>query len=231
MKLSQIVLYLFVFNFFLSVEAQDSLNQLDDKGQKHGPWIGYYDDTKHLKYEGVFSHGKEVGVFVFYDNTKAKNVIARRVFNENDNSVLTTFYNGKFKVSEGKIINRLYEGAWNYYHFNSDTVMTLEFYEKGKLEGARKVFYKNGAIAEIAHYKNGIKDGAYFKYAENGVILEEMNYKDGEFHGKAIFRNADHKLIAEGQYTMGKPSGIWKYYKNGLFDYEENKSIVKKPKK
>jgi antitoxin component YwqK of YwqJK toxin-antitoxin module len=74
--------------FFISstIFAQEKFNQLDEKGNKNGPWKGVYEDTKYTKYEGQFEHGKEIGVFNFYDNTKVKKIIATRDFTANDGS-------------------------------------------------------------------------------------------------------------------------------------------------
>jgi len=142
------ILLLFVF---FNMNAQET-NKLDDKGLKHGLWKGYYEESKRLRYEGTFDHGKEIGMFKFFDDTKAGTVIATREFKATDNSCYTIFYNQKgFKVSEGKLINKVYEGEWKYYHLDSPSIMTTETYVKGKLEGTRKVFYKEGAIAEELH--------------------------------------------------------------------------------
>ena len=158
--------------FFLLISqsflfAQEKINQVDEKGNNHGPWKGYYDDSKNLKYEGFFEHGKEVGVFTFYDNIKTKKIVATRDFSAKDGSCYTIVYNGKFKVSEGKMIDKVYEGEWKFYHLRSDTLMTLEHYKKGELHGTKKVFYNTGLLAELTTYENGIKDGPYQKIAEN----------------------------------------------------------------
>ncbi|HLP65410.1 hypothetical protein [Flavobacterium sp.] len=209
----RIVLLLFFIVFNLN--AQD-INQLDDKGQKHGSWKGYHEGSKRLRYEGNFEHGKEVGMFRFFDDTKANTVIATREFNTKDNSCYTIFYNQKgFKVSEGKLINKVYEGEWKYYHLDSPSIMTTETYVKGKLEGIRKVYYKEGAIAEETTYKSGKKEGAYKKYAENGIVLEEATYKNDLYHGQAIFRNPDNAVTAKGIFTNGKKTGIWEFLENG----------------
>ena len=73
-----------------SSSAQE-INKLDDKGLKHGFWKGYY-ESKRLRYEGEFAHGKENGMFKFFDDTKANTVIATREFNSADNSCYTIFY-------------------------------------------------------------------------------------------------------------------------------------------
>ncbi|MBC8884478.1 hypothetical protein H9X57_17170 [Flavobacterium piscinae] len=179
---------LIIFLISSAIFAQDRINQLDANGNKHGIWKGYYEDTKNLKYEGEFKHGKEVGVFTFYDNTKVKKVVATRDFSANDGSCYTIVFNGKHKVSEGKLVNKVHEGEWKFYHLRSDTIMNLENYKNGKLHGIKKVFYNTGLIAEESNYINGIKDGPYKKVAENGIVLEESFFKNGQYHGQAIFR-------------------------------------------
>ena len=69
MKFSFFKIVLF-FLFCQTIFSQTDFNKLDEKGKKHGFWKGVYEDTKNPKYEGTFEHGKEVGVFTFFDNTK-----------------------------------------------------------------------------------------------------------------------------------------------------------------
>lgn len=215
--------FLFITLILLSGStfAQDH-NQTDANGQKHGPWRGTYPDTGHLKYEGTFEHGKEVGTFTFYDNTKDKKVVATRAFTPGKDEAYTIIYNGKYKVSEGYVRNREYDGEWTYYHYNSEQIMTLENYRNGKLHGLRKVFYQSGKIAEEATYENGIKQGPYKKYSENGVVLEEATFLNDQYHGPYTLREADDKIILQGQYKNGKSVGIWKHYKDGKVIKEEN---------
>ena len=199
----------------ISVFAQD-INKLDENGKKNGLWKGVYEESKRPRYEGNFEHGKEIGIFKFFDDTKAGTVIATREFNRNDNSCYTIFYNQKKnKVSEGKVVNKQFEGEWKYYHEDLPSVMTLEMYVNGKLNGIRKVFYKSGQLAEEITYKNGIKNGAYKSYAENGTILEESIYENGEYNGLAIFKTVDNQIAAKGLFKNGKKIGIWKMLVKG----------------
>jgi antitoxin component YwqK of YwqJK toxin-antitoxin module len=65
-----------------------------------------------------------------------------REFNAIDNSAYTVFMiRRKNKVSEGKVIDKLFTGEWKYYH-QASKVMTLENYKNGKLEGLRSVYYQ-----------------------------------------------------------------------------------------
>ena len=223
------IIFLFFFNTLFSL-AQTDFNKLDNNGKKHGVWKGLYPESKRVRYEGTFEHGKEVGIFNYYDDTKAQSLIATREFTAKDNSVYTIFYDQrKNKVSEGKQVNKLFEGQWKFYHQNSKEVMTIENYKNGKLEGLRTVFYPSTKIAEETNYSNGKKNGLYKKYSEkDAVVLEESNYKNGEYDGLAIYRDPLGNIVAQGKYVNGKKKGIWQFYENGKLVSEENMSKVKK---
>ena len=219
----KIVFVLLVVNV-LSIQAQNDFNKLDEKGKKNGLWKGNYEDTKNPKYEGTFEHGKEIGTFTFFDNTKTKTVIATREFNPKDNSAYTIFYDQKKnKVSEGKVVNRLYEGEWKYYHKASKVVMTIENYSNGKLEGLRTVFYPNSKIAEEIHYKKDLKEGPYKRYTESGIIIEESNYKNNEYDGLATFKDPDDgTIVSKGMFLKGKKAGVWQFFNKGKLVKEMN---------
>ena len=217
------VVLLTVMLFSQNIFAQFEINKLDEKGKKHGLWKGIFEESKRPRYEGTFDHGKEIGVFIFYDDTKAKSIIATREFNAKDNSAYTIFYDqNKNKVSEGKVINKLFEGQWKYYHQASKNIMTTENYSTGKLDGLRTVFYLSGKIAEEISYKNNLKNGFYKKYTENGVILEESIFKNNIYTGIAIFSAVNGDIVSKGQFVNGKKSGIWQFFKKGVLVKEKN---------
>lgn len=202
--------------------SQDKINQLDDKGERHGLWKGIYEETKRPRYEGVFEHGKETGVFKYFDDTKAGKVIATRDFSRGNGYCYVTMFDRKDNiVSEGLLINKEYEGEWKIYHKESKVVMTSENYKKGKLNGVKKIFYDDGSVAEILNYVDGKREGNYKRYGVNEKILEDLNYKGNELHGLATFYDGLGKIILQGQYTNGVKSGIWKTYENGKVVKEE----------
>ena len=219
-----ILVLMFLNVFFLY--AQTDFNKSDAKGKKHGVWKGFYEESKRPRYEGTFEHGKEIGIFNFYDDTKAKSVIATREFNPKNNATYTIFYDQKSnKVSEGKVVNKLFEGQWNYYHQASKNIMTTENYIKGKLEGLRSVFYLSGKIAEEINYKNNLKNGFYKKYTEKGILLEESSFKGDLYSGLAIFRDSYGSTVSKGQFVNGKKSGIWQFFEKGKLVKEMNMSF------
>lgn len=210
--IKNVLVVLFMLNC-CSIVAQSSINQLDEQGKKNGLWKGYYPESKRIRYEGNFVHGKEVGKFTYYDDTKAADVIATREFEEKEHAAYTIFYNqNKFKVSEGKVVNKLFEGEWKYYHFNSTELMTREFYQNGKLSGVRTVYFVGGKLAEETTYKNGLKEGPSKIYSDKGVVLEESFYKNGQYDGPAIFRTPSGSLASKGNFVLGKKEGIWEFY-------------------
>ena len=209
---------------FLLISASvfcQTINQLDQNGNKHGLWKGQYAESKRPKYEGVFEHGREKGVFKFFDDTSAGTIIATREFNNTDLSCSTIFYNQKGnKVSEGKVINKKFDGLWLYYHEDSKQIMTSELYINGKLDGIKKVFYPDGKIAQETSYKNGLKEGFDKRYAENGTIIEDSKYKNNEFDGAAVFKSPSNVVVAKGVFSKGKKVGLWEFNTNGKITKE-----------
>lgn len=213
----------------LCLFAQENNNPVDQNGKKHGLWKGIYEESKRPRYEGTFEHGKEVGVFYFYDDTAAKSIIASRSFKASDNSCYTIFYDqNKNIVSEGKEVNRLREGSWKYYHKASKTIMTLENYKEGKLDGLKIVYYPSGKIVDETFYKNGLKEGVYKKYSEKGIVLEQSFFKGDLYEGEALFKDPNDQVVAKGKFKNGKKVGKWQFFINGKLDSEENMDQQKK---
>jgi antitoxin component YwqK of YwqJK toxin-antitoxin module len=213
------ILFLILTLSAFIASAQDKINQLDDKGNRHGLWRGTHKESNRIRYEGTFNHGKETGVFKYFDDTKAGTVIATRDFSKGDGSCYAIFYDQKGnKVSEGKLVNKLPEGDWKYYHFESKQLMSVEFYKNGKLSGVRKVYYKNGTLAEETNYISGIKEGVSKTYSEKGQLLDTHIYKNGQYDGVASYYDGMGNKMYEGSYVNGKRVGTWKFY-------EKNKVI------
>lgn len=214
MKIVQLLV--FILGIIITpIAAQEKSNQLDDKGLRHGSWKGYHEDSKRLRYEGTFEHGKEKGIFKYYDDTKAASLIATRDFSKGDGSCYVTFFDQKgFKVSEGLLVNKVFEGEWKYYHRESKELMTQEFYISGKLSGWRKVFFKNTKLAEEVFYTEGKKNGASKVYSDAGNLIEALTYKNDLLDGTAIYYNGQGVKLYEGQYKKGVKVGTWKLYEN-----------------
>jgi len=224
--------------FFLlitSVVTAQSFNKFDANGKRHGKWQKHFKDTKVLRYQGEFDHGKEIGTFKFYKNIEGKAVLtATRTFSKENNLAQVTFYTAnKKKISEGKMKGKTYIGEWLYYHKNSPQVMTKEIYNNdGQLHGLKTIYYLSGQIAETANYANGKLNGESVWYSETGVKIRVYSYKDNKFHGLFQTYSTKGSLITEGHYRNDVKYGIWKHYKNGkLVGEEDVTKRSKNPKK
>ncbi|MFC4477761.1 toxin-antitoxin system YwqK family antitoxin [Flavobacterium chungangensis] len=207
-------------------------NKVDAAGKKDGLWKGTYAESKRPRYEGTFDHGKETGVFKFFDDTKKGDVLATRDFSANDGSSYTVFFDqNKNKVSEGKEIGKAREGEWKYYHKASKVLMAVENYKNGKLEGLKTVYYPNAQIAEEMTYKNGLKEGPYKKIGQDGTLLEESNFVNNEYNGESVFYDSDKNVASKGKFVNGKKAGIWQFYQKGKLVKEVNMSDPKNTNK
>ena len=216
--------------FCISLMAQD-INKMDAKGQRHGQWKGTYEDTKLPRYEGTFNHGRETGVFKFFENTKGSPLAATRDFSGAKGSCYTVFFDDKGqKNAEGKEVNKQREGEWKFYQ-EKGALLSIENYSNGKIVGVKKVYFPDKTIAEETTYRNGIKDWVYKKYTEKGVVLEEALYKNGEYHGPVTYRNPENEIIVKGQFKNGKKAGIWQYFENGKLVKEIDMSAIRTSKK
>lgn len=217
------IAFLLLFLISMASFSQES-NKLDDKGLRHGLWKGIHEESKRPRYEGTFDHGKETGVFKYFDDTKAGSVIATRVFAKDGSCYTTVFDQKGNKVSEGREVNKLHEGEWKFYHKESKDILAIEKYAKGKLTGKRKVFYAKNVLNEETEYVNGVRHGPYKKYTEKGVLLEDVIYKNGELNGPAVFKNENDQLIAKGTFVNGRKMGMWQFFEDGKLIREENLS-------
>ncbi|MFB9056994.1 toxin-antitoxin system YwqK family antitoxin [Mariniflexile ostreae] len=216
---------LLCFLLFGSFAFSQDINQFDAQGKRHGIWKKNFDDSNVLRYEGAFSHGKEIGLFKFYKNIGNKAVLtATKQFNEKNNKAEVRFLSSTGKlISEGLMDGKRYVSTWKYYQKNSNALLILEHYnDVGKLEGERFVYYPNGQIAEKQHYKNGKREGLSQWFSEKNVVLKTFIYENDTLHGASKIFNPKGELIIEGFYNNGKKHGIWKYYENKTLIEEKN---------
>ena len=222
-------LYFYFILFGSSLCAQESINQMDANGKRHGVWKKTFPGSQQLRYEGTFDHGKEVGVFKFYCEECGKQPSVVSTFNDKDDSAWVQYFTVKGKlVSEGKMIDKEREGEWVAYHEKSKQVMSREFYKDGKLHGKQTTYYPDGKITEELSYVNGIKEGENLYYSPEGVLIKKLQYRNDQLEGAATYYDAFGVVVIEGNYKQGKKPGLWKDYKNGQLEMEE---IYPKPLK
>lgn len=203
-----------------------NINQYDGDGNRHGIWKKYHEGTRMLRFEGTFNHGKEVGVFKFYEKGNSRYPIAIQTHSPNHDTVAVEFYDKRRnKTSEGKMLNRQRTGEWTYYRKGKNPkVMMTENYLNDKLNGWKTIYFSNGQITEKTMYKDGEKHGESLIYEEDGQLLEQYIYKNGKQHGYSKVYDARGRVTSEGYYKNGLRDGEWMFYTEGNLD-----SITKYP--
>jgi antitoxin component YwqK of YwqJK toxin-antitoxin module len=232
-KVKQNIVFMKFLTLCFFVSYGQNTNKLDYNGLRDGSWKGYYEDSKNLRYVGNFIHGKEIGLFTYYANNDKNIVMATRNFDGKNGAYTIFFDEKKKKVSEGNVINKLRQGVWTYYHRDSKAIMTVENYIDDKLEGARKVFYIDGKVAEEVPYINNVKEGISKKYSKQAKLIEESIYSKGLLQGVYKVYDETGNIVITGQFKDDLKKGIWKYFDKGKLVKEINTDTIKgieKPK-
>ncbi len=224
MKIIVVIVLFFVFS---TTNAQE-INQFDANNKRHGIWQKKYNNGR-IRYEGVFNHGKEIGIFKSYSAAKSDHPTIIREFNSSNNIATVKFYSksGKLK-STGKMDGKNRIEKWLYYHNDGNTIMQEEFYVNNILNGDYKTFYSNKKPAILTFYQNGKIHGSYKRYSINNHIYQDLTYVNGKLEGKAIYHDRLTGIIREsGNYHNDIRIGSWKIYIDGEYSHSIE---AKKPK-
>ena len=215
------IFFVFVILSVNFLTAQE-VNAFDEAGKRHGVWKKYYPNTKQLRYEGQFEHGKEVGTFSFYCSECGDKPTTTKEFKPNSNIAVVKYFTIKGKlVSEGQMEGKQRIGEWVYYQEKSNNIMSRENYVDGKMHGVQTTYYPNGTKTEEVTYENGIKQGDNFYYSPEGVMLKKLIYHNDKLHGPAEYYDANGNITIKGYYKNGKKHGLWQYFKDGALELEE----------
>lgn len=201
---------------FSSLQAQEKTNQLDENGNRNGPWEQFYPGTKQLRYEGTFLNGKEVGVFKFYcEKCKSQPTVIKEFNPENELATVKYFSPEGKLLSEGTMEGKNRTGTWTYFQADSEKIVLTEEYLNDELHGEKITYYSNGNITERTNYQNGKLEGEAVFYDENGALIKRLNYINGLLHGRAILYTSSGQIMIDGNYKEDKEYGVWKYYSEG----------------
>lgn len=210
-------IYLFIF-FILTVfysYSQTDVNQFDANGKRHGTWKKIYRNGN-VRYSGTFLHGKEIGTFNFYSVTGEKSPKVVKEYNKNNAIAEVQFFSKKGIIeSKGQMQGKNRIGKWVYYFNDGKTILSIENYKNGLLEGKFQVFYKNGKLTEVAYYQNGKLNGKRIRFGDDGKETENISYKAGIIHGPAIIYDKKGEVFSRGSYTDGIKTGIWEFNMDG----------------
>jgi antitoxin component YwqK of YwqJK toxin-antitoxin module len=190
--------------------GQDTVNVFDSKGQRQGYWRKL-DTAGRVIYTGRFRDGAPVGEFrYYYPDGKLKTVSV--MLNQGKKAVTTSYFPNGRKMAAGNYLNEKKDSIWQFFSESNGTVVSLETYQAGLINGLSKIFYPEGSLSELYVYKNGIKDGPWEQYYLDGKLKLSGTFRAGEKHGpfKALYNSG--KPMIEGQYSNGHQNGTWVYH-------------------
>jgi antitoxin component YwqK of YwqJK toxin-antitoxin module len=185
------------------------VNVSDSKGHKQGYWRKL-DTAGRLIYEGRFKDGVPAGEFrYYYPDGKLKTV--SQVSGQGRRAVTVSYFpNGK-KMAAGNYLDEKKDSTWQFFSESNGTIVSMEPYRAGLIDGISKVFFPEGGLSEINGYKNSIKDGPWEQYYLDGKLKLRGTYKAGEKEGVfKTFYNSGQPMIT-GQYSLGHQDGTWTY--------------------
>jgi antitoxin component YwqK of YwqJK toxin-antitoxin module len=194
----------------LLMQAQDTLNVTDTKGRKQGFWRRV-DTAGKTIYEGRFRDGVPEGEFrYFYPNGKLKTI--SKISNQGKRAeAVTYFLNGK-KMAAGNYLDEKKDSTWQFFSESNGTLVSMDNYRAGVLEGKSQVFYPDGVLSEMIHYKNGARDGLWEQYYLDGKLKLSGAYQAGDKVGPFRTFHTSGQPMITGQYTQGHQDGTWVYF-------------------
>lgn len=221
MRISLLVFFGILFSFY-TASAQNKINQLDSNKERHGVWKKTYTQSKQLRYEGEFDHGKEIGTFKFYCETCGNQPEAIKEFDAKTGNAQVKFYSKDAKLlSEGLMQAKNKIGVWMYYAEDSKVIIMRENYIAGKLDGEKTTYYPDGAINEKLQFIKGKQEGESIYLSPKGKILKQLYYKNGLLNGPAEYYDAYGNKTMKGSYKEGAKHGSWTYYKGDQVLFEK----------
>lgn len=201
--------------------AQDRINQLNSRGERHGLWEKRYENGN-LRYTGNFQNGQEVGEFKYYteNNPKYPSIVMR--FDNRDIVTVSFYSDAGVLESTGTMQERRRIGKWVYYGKDGTTVISVEHYKNGELNGDVITYYPSGQPTEMYPYKEGKIHGVVKRYTDEGILLDEVRYEKGKRNGLAKYFNTKGELLYSGFYENDLKVGNWEYTEIGNRDHNSN---------
>jgi antitoxin component YwqK of YwqJK toxin-antitoxin module len=188
-------------------------------GYKQGYWKKHY-ESGGIRYKGFFRDNKPVGKLTRYYESGVK----MADLDYSDDGITATailYYQNNSKAAEGKFINQIKDGAWKYYSYYTETVVTKETYSMGNKHGLSAIYYDNGQVAQTTMWENNLKHGPWKQYYEDTSIRLVSQHNNDKMDGLYQVFSEQGNVIIEGVYENDKPQGSWKYYlDNGTLDFE-----------
>lgn len=222
-----------LFVVLTSFYFTQTVNKVDAKGFKQGPWEKKHENSNNFEYKGQFKDNKPVGTFYYYYPSGKKKAVI--VHQENTGrSVANMYYESGIDMAYGIYRNQLKDSIWTYWN-SYGKLSYKETLKAGKLEGKKVIFYvpenpndksqivamtqmyvndlqqgeeieyfNDGTLKGKGNYDKGLRTGVFTINHSNGVVMTKENYKKGKLHGYAYGYDQSGKELGKRFYKDGK---------------------------
>lgn len=205
--------------FFQTLSGQnDTINQIDQQGNRTGYWIKHYPNGQ-IQYEGYFVNSLPVGTLKrYYPSGITKATLSRH---RDSIMVHASIFDqeGILRVY-GTYISQKKDGIWSFFSNKKDLVMKITYHED-RIHGVASRFYANGNLMENTNWVLNSLQGLQILYDEQERKKAEINYFANQMHGAYRVFNSRGIIEINGMYNNGLKKGKWQYFKtDGKLDYE-----------
>lgn len=198
---------LILFVSLITISPINGQNEVDNQGNKTGPWLVKYPDGK-TQYEGTFKAGKPIGLMTRY--YKNGDVSAKMEFDsEGERCFGKIYYKMNKLAAEGWYIGQRKDSVWTYYSEYDEHIIMREPYIDGKLHGIVESYYVSGKVAEQTTWLDNEKNGSWKIFFEDGGLRSSGNHTNGLREGQYTTYYSDSTLELSGTYRNNFADGDW----------------------
>lgn len=172
-------------------DSYDVLFYTNEEGQKHGPYYSWIDSSRNELYvTKCYYEDKLHGSYTEWHGAYAGGNKSAQYYYDMDklHGPYTSWYDNGNISQQGSYVTGSADGLWTWWGYT-------------------------GNKEEEGSFSQGKRHGLTTVWWENGNKKYEINYSEGEFHGPKNEWYEDGILETTGQFTNGKATGIWIYYK------------------
>ena len=156
------------------------------EGVENGTWTFYNDTSGLLAWEIEYFNGEKHGQSIYFRQKKIGENLMKVQINGEEKKI---YYN----------------------EYENDTVK-IEPYIEGRLNGAKKEYYKDSKIHKEINYENGVLHGPFLTYDFEGNLLKELNYEEGEKDDTWKYYYNDGSLLRTESWDEGVKDGVFKTF-------------------
>lgn len=165
---------------------EDTINQIDNAGKKHGYWVIYGKDvdtslqfpTDGKVREGNFEHGRKEGVWTFYYNDGKTPKLKGHYSNNRPEGSFTKYWPNGMVKEEGVFSNQKFKDSLKRFNQNGILIYKANFNSSGNENGEVAYYYDDGTPQFVYNVNNGKPAGEAKRFYPNGDLKEIILYSD-----------------------------------------------------